>query len=114
MDQRNGIYLKIYLLEQLQCHGTLAYEWILKQAKAMGIHGGSVFRSIAGFGRHGLQESHFYELAGHLPVEVVFAISVEEADLLIDELNREGLSLFYVKMPVEYGFLNGDRTPRKE
>ncbi len=43
--------------------GILLYEWLIEKAKEMGIHGGSAFRAIAGFGRHGIiHEEHFFEL----------------------------------------------------
>ena len=39
----------------------------------MGVHGGSAFRAIAGFGRHGhMHEETFFELAGELAVKVEF------------------------------------------
>ena len=101
-----GIYLKFFVHENRNHHHTLVYEWLLEQAKKMGIHGGSVFRAIAGFGRHGVfHEDHFFELAGNLPVEVVFMVSEAEAEQLLSMLRKEKLTLFYVKMPVEYGVL---------
>jgi PII-like signaling protein len=103
-----GTYLKFYVRENLHCENTIAYEWILKEAMKMGIHGGSAFRSIAGFGRHHvLHESHFYELAGTLDIEVVFVVTDDEATKLIDLVKREKLNLFYVKIPVEYGMVSG-------
>jgi Uncharacterized conserved protein len=51
----------------------LLSEWLLEQAKQHGLGGGSVFRAIAGFGRHGvLHEEQFFELADDLPVKVEF------------------------------------------
>ena len=40
-----------------------------------------------------------------LPVEVSFVLSEEEAALFLDLLQAEDVDLFYVKFPVEYGFL---------
>ncbi len=102
-----GCHLKFYVQERHQLHGRLAYEWILEKAKAAGVPGGSAFRAIAGYGRHGvLHEDHFIELAGDLPVEVGFALSDGEADRLLQLLRAEGVSLFYVRVPVEFGVLN--------
>jgi PII-like signaling protein len=97
-------YLKFYVQEN-QRHGhILVYEWLLEQARNMGIPGASAFRAIAGFGRHGvLHEQHFFELAGDLTVEVVFAITDQEADRLLAKVREEQLALFYVRMPVECG-----------
>ena len=103
-----GTYLKFYVHENRKHHHLLVYEWLLEQAKKIGVHGASAFKAIAGFGRHGvLHEQHFFELAGDLPVEVVFVISEEEADRLLALIRAEKLSLFYVRMPVEYGVTNG-------
>ena len=106
-----GIYLKFYMHENRNHHHTLVYEWLLEQAKKMGIHGGSAFKAIAGFGRHGiLHEDHFFELAGDLPVEVVFMVSEEEAERLLEMIRAEGLTLFYIRLPAEYGVINGAKT----
>jgi PII-like signaling protein len=104
-----GSYLKFYTHEHRRHHGILLYEWLLERARKLGIHGGSAFRAIAGFGRHGvLHEDHFFELAGNLPVEVVFMVSDAEAARLLELLGREQLDLFYVRMPAEYGVTGGD------
>jgi PII-like signaling protein len=101
-----GTYLKFYMLEKRRHAHILLYEWLLERAKDLGIHGGSAFRAIAGFGRHGiLHEEHFFELAGDLTVEVVFAVADEEADRLLDLVRREGIPLFYIRMPIEYGMV---------
>ena len=105
----NGIYLKFYVHEHRRHHGILLYEWLLERAKKLGIHGGSAFRAIAGFGRHGvLHEDTFFELAGNLTVEVVFMVSEQEATQLLDLVEKEKIHVFYVKMPAEYGVINGD------
>lgn len=103
-----GTYLKFYVHENRKHHHRPIYEWLLEQAKQVGIHGASAFRAIAGFGRHGvLHEQQFFELAGDLTVEVVFAITDEEADRLLKIICDEQLSLFYVRMPVECGTTSG-------
>jgi len=104
-----GTYLKFYVQEKRRLHGILAYEWILECAKRIGIHGGSAFRAIAGYGRHGLMhEDHFFELAGDVPVEVGFAVTNEEADRLLAAIRAEGVSVFYVRQPASFGVVNGE------
>jgi len=99
-----GVYLKFYVQENRRHHGILAYEWLLEAAKKLGIHGGSAFRAIAGFGLHGkLHEEHFFELAGDVSVEVGFALSEEEAQKLLAHLAGEKLRMFYIKTPLEMG-----------
>ena len=60
-----GTLLRFYVHENRRHHHVLLYDWLLEEAKKLGIRGGSAFRAIAGFGRHGiLHAEHFFELAG--------------------------------------------------
>ena len=104
----NGTYLRFYMHENRKHRGVLLYEWLLETAKKAGIHGGSAFRAIAGFGSHGvLHEQHFFELAGDLTVEVEFLLAEEQADALLELLRREQVRLFFAKTPAEFGMLDG-------
>ena len=104
----NGILLRFYVHENRRHRHLLLYEWLLQEAKRLGIHGGSAFRAIAGFGRHGvLHEEHFFELAGDVPVEIDFAVSADEANRLLDFLRAERISIFYVRVPIEFGTIEG-------
>lgn len=105
-----GTLLRFYVHENRKFHHILLYEWLLEQARKMGIHGGSAFRAIAGFGRHGvLHEEHFFELAGDLTVAIDFAVTDAEAQSLIDLCRREGISVFYVRVPIEFDAIEGKR-----
>jgi PII-like signaling protein len=102
----NGTYLRFYVHENRKHHGMLVYEWLLETAKKAGIHGGSAFRAIAGFGRHGvLHEQHFFELAGDLTVKVEFLLSEEQAEMLLGVLRHEQLHVVYAKVPAEFGVI---------
>jgi PII-like signaling protein len=104
----NGVYLRFYVHENRKHHGLLLYEWLLEKAKKAGIHGGSAFRAIAGYGRHGvLHEQHFFELAGELTVEVEFLLTEEQAQTLLGLLQQEKVSVFYAKAPAEFGLAGG-------
>ncbi|TAM39996.1 MAG: DUF190 domain-containing protein [Burkholderiaceae bacterium] len=101
-----GIYLKFYVQENQRHQGVLAYEWLLEDAKKAGIRGGSAFRAIASFGRHGkMHEQHFFELAGDLFVEVGFALKEEEAEKFLAHLASEEFKMFYIKIPIEMGIV---------
>jgi PII-like signaling protein len=103
-----GIYLKFYVAESHK-HGTInVYEWLLERAKEIGIRGGSAFRAMAGYGRHHrMHEDHFFELQGDLPIEVGFVVTEDEAQMLFEVITLERLSLFYIKLPVEFGVTAG-------
>jgi PII-like signaling protein len=103
-----GSFLRFYTHENRKHHGLLLYEWLLETAKKSGIHGGSAFRAIAGYGRHGvLHEQHFFELAGDLTVEVEFLLSDVEADALLETLRREKVSIVYARTRAEFGVIEG-------
>ena len=102
-----GTLLRFYVHESRKHGHIVLYEWLLEEAKKIGIHGGSAFRAIAGFGRHGIMhEEHFFELAGELTVQIDFAVTDAEADDLLDLLRREQIDIFYVRMPIEFGTIN--------
>jgi PII-like signaling protein len=103
-----GSLLRFYVHESRKHRHILLYEWLLEQAREMGIHGGTVFRAIAGFGRHGvMREEHFFELAGDLAVQIDFAVSDDDAQRLLDRIAAEGIGIFYVRAPIEYGTIQG-------
>ena len=98
--------LRFYVHENRKLHGIPAYEWLLEEARRHGVHGGSAFRAIAGYGRHGvLHEQHFFELAGDLTVVVEFLLGAEEADAMLARLRTGTTNLFYSRHPVEFGVL---------
>ena len=104
-----GTLLRFYVHENRKHRHIALYEWLLEQAKTLGIHGGSAFRAIAGFGRHGvLHEEHFFELAAEMTIEVEFVVNDDEAAKLIDLLRRERVSIFYARVPAEFGTIEGD------
>jgi uncharacterized protein len=85
-------------------HKPLA-EWLMLAARDLGLRGATVVAASEGFGQHRhLHSARFFELADQ-PQEVVVAVSEEEAERLFDFLKKEGVHLFYVKTPVEFGVL---------
>lgn len=103
-----GTLLRFYVHENRKHHHVLLYEWLLEQAKKLGIQGGSAFRAIAGYGRHGmLHEEHFFELAGDLTVEIDFAVSDDEAERLLALIRDEKIRIFFARMPIEFGSIDG-------
>lgn len=108
---REGVNLRFFMHANARHDGTLLYEWLLEQARREGLAGGSVFRAIAGFGRHGvLHEESFFELAGDLPVKVEFLLSQDEAERLLALVRTAGAELVYMRSPVEIGVLGGDEA----
>jgi len=105
-----GTLLRFYLHENRLHRHIALYEWLLEQARSLGIPGGSAFRAIAGYGRHGvLHEEHFFELAADLTVVVEFAVTDAQATALLELLGRERVSVFYARVPAQFGSIEGDR-----
>ena len=96
--------LSFYISEKQHHSDMPLYEWLLEEARPTGIHGGSAFRSIAGFGRHGrMHEDTFFELAGELAVKVEFVLDDELADQLIEKVRQLNMEVYYLKQRVEDG-----------
>lgn len=99
-----NVVLKFYVSEKQHHQGELLYEWLLRLAQRLELPGGSAFRAIAGFGKHGrLHEETFFELAGELAVAVEFILDTQNAERLIAAVAAEKLQLHYVRYAVEAG-----------
>lgn len=104
-----GSFLRFYVHEGHRHHSHLVWEWLLEQANKLGIRGGSVFRAMAGFGRHHmLHEERFFELAGTLTVEIEFVVTDQEAEQLLKLIHQEKIRLFYALIPARFGVVNPD------
>lgn len=96
--------LRFFLHEGERHEGALLFDWLLAEARRIGIPGGSAFRAIAGYGRHGvIHEQQFFELAGSLPVQVEFLTSRELAERLLARVGAEKLKLVYSVSETEVG-----------
>ena len=98
--------LTFYVSEKQHHAGMPLYDWLLEKANTLGIPGGSAFRAIAGYGRHGrLHEETFLELAGEMAVKVEFIVEESLAEKLLDVLHAENLNVFYVRQEVQAGVI---------
>src|SRR3990172_7200662 len=98
--------LTFYVSEKQHHAGMPLYDWLLEKARTLGIPGGSAFRAIAGYGRHGrLHEETFFELAGEMAVKVEFIVAGSLAEKLLDVLHAENLNVFYVRQEVQAGVI---------
>ncbi len=104
----NAVALRFYV-HQPRKHGKdLLYEWLLARAKELGIHGGSAFVALAGYGRHGvIHEQRFFELPDVLPVMVEFIVKPEDADRLLDVVRAEKIHMFVTRTPTEAFLIDG-------
>jgi PII-like signaling protein len=97
-----------FFTQQDRRHGhTPMAEWLLLEARKLGLSGGTLVGAGEGFGHDGkLHSAHFFELADQ-PVEVTIVASEADANRLFDRLREEKVNVFYVKAAIEFG-MTGD------
>jgi PII-like signaling protein len=103
----NGYQITFFTQQDKRHHGQPLAEWLLMLARELGLPGATLVAGSEGFGQHRrIHSAHFFELADQ-PQEVVVAASCDDAERLFARLRQEGVHLFYVKTPVEFGMLGG-------
>ena len=106
--------LRLYMHESRRFRGMLLYEWLLEHARKLGVHGGSAFRAVAGYGRHGvMHEQNYFELAGELPVVTEFIVTESDAERILTMVRKENIDLVYVCWPAEYSATSMSSWPSR-
>jgi PII-like signaling protein len=101
----NGYQITFFTQQDKRHHGQPIGEWLLMLAREMALPGATLVAGSEGFGYHRrIHSAHFFELADQ-PQEVQMAVNREDAERLFERLRQEGVHLFYVKTPVEFGVL---------
>jgi len=99
----NGYQITFFTQQDKRHHGKPLADWLVHLAQEMGLRGATLLAGGEGFGHHRrIHSAHFFELADQ-PVEVMIAVTADEADKLFERLKAEDVHLFYVKTPVEFG-----------
>ena len=101
-------YQLTFFTQQDRKHGkhSLAH-WLLEEARQIGISGATLISGAEGFGHdRTIRSTHFFELTDQ-PLEVTMAVSSTDADRLFARLKVEGVNIFYIKAPIEFG-MTGD------
>jgi PII-like signaling protein len=98
-----GFQLTFFTQQDRMQHGKSLAEWLLAQARSLGISGATLIAASEGFGHdHRLHSSHFFELSDQ-PLEITMAVSQDEADRMFAMLKQQGVDVFYMLTPIEYG-----------
>jgi PII-like signaling protein len=98
-----------FFTQQDRRHGGLPLgEWLLQEARRLGVAGATLIAATEGFGHdRKLHSAHFFELADQ-PIEIMMAISQEDTDRLFKTLREERIDIFYIKTPIEFGMTGED------
>jgi hypothetical protein len=80
----------------------------------VGIQGSTVIAATEGVSHAGIHHAaRFFELTDQ-PLQVIFAVTEIEAQLMFDAIQRENVHVFYTRCPIEFGVLGSDKpAPRK-
>ena len=101
----HGYQINFLTVQGHRHKGRSVGDWLVHVAMDLGIRGATLIAGTEGFGKHRrIHSAHFFELTDQ-PIEVVMAVTTEEADRLFERLRAEGVHVFYVKTPVEFGVL---------
>jgi PII-like signaling protein len=111
----HGSQLTFYT-EQNRRHGHQSVcEWLLAQARELGIHGVTVVPCAEGVGHAGAHHAaHRLRLADQ-PLQIVMAVTDDEAERVLAAVTRANVQVFYVRSPVEFGLIgaaNSEQKPR--
>jgi PII-like signaling protein len=103
-----GYQITFFTHQDRRHKGKQMGEWLLQLVRELGLRGASLHAGGETFARGGrVHSAHFFELTDQ-PVEVLIAVTTEEATRLFDRLKAENVRLFYVKAAVEFGVLGYD------
>lgn len=99
----NGYQVTFFTVQDHRHKGKPVGDWLVHLAKQMGLAGATLIPGSEGFGYHRrIHSIHFVEMTDQ-PLEIVMILTSDEMDRLFERLDREGVHLFYAKMPVEFG-----------
>lgn len=104
-----GSQLTVYAANQSHRKNHLTVvEWILDEARQVGIQGATVVDASEGVDAHGkYHAARFFELVDQ-PVVVTVIGEDERIDTLLGHLRTGGVRLFYTRSPIEYEVIGSD------
>jgi PII-like signaling protein len=99
----HGYQLTFFTQQDRTHRGHSLAQWLLQEARDIGINGATLIPAAEGFGHdRKIRSAHFFELADQ-PIEITMAVSEIDAERIFKRLKEESISIFYVKTPIEYG-----------
>ena len=102
-------YQITFFTQQDRKHGSMPLaQWLIEEAKIMGIRGATLTGSIEGLGHDGVTHAvNLFDFSDQ-PVQVTLIVGEEEAERMFSHLAQEKVQVFYMRVPVEFGTL-GER-----
>jgi uncharacterized protein len=102
-------YQLTFFTQQDRTHNQMWIgDWLIEEARRMSIEGATLFSATEGYGRERkLHLVGIYDLLDQ-PVVVTMAVHEASAERFLAHLKHEGVNIFYIKTPVEFG-MTSDR-----
>src|SRR5260370_17261602 len=101
----NGYQITFFTRQDRRHKGKRIGDWLIQLVRELGLRGASLHTGGESFARGGrIHSAHFFELSDQ-PVEVLIAVTTEQATLLFERLKAEGVHLFYAQTPLEFRLL---------
>jgi len=99
----HGFQITFFTQQDRKHKGSLLAEWLLQCAHRHGAQTATLRAGSESYDSSGrFHSSHFFELADQ-PVEVSMILDEPAAQKMFEMLEREEISVFYVKAAVEFG-----------
>ncbi|PSJ16295.1 DUF190 domain-containing protein [Nitrosomonas supralitoralis] len=99
----NGYQLTFFTQQDRKHDHMPLGEWLVQETQKLGIGGATLIAATEGFGHdRKLHSARFIELTDQ-PIEVTMAVSEQEAKRIFSHLKDEGVNIFYIKVPIEFG-----------
>lgn len=101
--------LVTFFTQQNHKHGHQTVgDWIMSEVRQLGIRGATMITGSEGINHLGkLHAARFFELAEQ-PIEIVMAVTDEEAERLLSIVRENKVHVFYTKCPIEFEMLGED------
>jgi uncharacterized protein len=99
----NGYQISFITEMNQRIEGKPATEWLIHLAKELGCSGATTFAGVESFVSDGRRHSaHFFDLVDQ-PIEIMMAVTEQQATAMFAKIKITEARLFYIKAPVEYG-----------
>lgn len=107
-----GFQLTFFTSQDQSHKGHPLGDWLLQEARRLGIGGATLLAAVEGFGHHRkIHSAHFIELADQ-PLEVTMAVTTEQAEQVFTRLSEEHISIFYIQTPITFGMSSERQASR--
>jgi PII-like signaling protein len=103
VESMQGYQLSFFTQQDRTHKNRWLGDWLLEEARCMGIKGATLFTAAEGFGRERTLHFAGYFDVSDQPIEVSMAVSEDDAKTFLEHLKQEGINVFYTKSPIEFG-----------